>query len=71
MATFVLLLCARGAVAGPNCSEVSSSLIFRGVSVIPPQPQVGDEVQVTFDTEFLVYAVEAVTLNTARQASLA
>src|SRR5260221_1186913 len=52
--------------SGATCTEVPSQVSFNGLHVLPEAPRVGDEVEVRFDVELLVFSVTHLTLEGAR-----
>jgi hypothetical protein len=48
-----------------TCSEVSGRVNFNGLHVLPEAPMVGDEVELRFDVEWLVFSVSQMTLQGA------
>ena len=55
-------MAAGAARAGDDCRVVSGFVDFRGLSVVPPAPVVGDTVELRFDVNAAVYFVSYVRL---------
>jgi hypothetical protein len=65
LAVLAVLSCPRAGGAAYGCREVSSQVTFKGMSVTPQSPVVGDHVELHFDVDYLVYSVTALRLNGA------
>src|SRR5215470_5653880 len=52
-------------LSGVACSEVAGQVNFQSLQVLHAAPTVGDEVEVRFDVEFLVYSVTQLRLEGA------
>ena len=64
-----VLFALMGAFARPaigiTCHEVPGNVSFMGLHVVPETPAVGDDVELQFDVEFMVYTVTADRLDGA------